>query len=170
MPKATPPSEIAMSKQPPVPRAKAELPLIGWREWLALPELGLLAVRAKVDTGARSSALHVEQVEVFDRNGVETVRFTLDTGRERVPPQTVTAPVHDRRRVIDSGGHATERIFIRTALRMAENDWPIEINLTDRQNLLFPMLLGRSAIRGRFRVNPARSFLLGRFDFPDSTP
>ena len=159
-----------MSKQPPATARKPELPMLGWREWLALPDLGLLAVRAKVDTGARSSALHVEHAEVFDQDGIEMVRFTLDTGRETMPPQTVSAPVHDRRRVIDSGGHATERIFIRTALRMAGADWPIEINLTDRQHLLFPMLLGRSAIRGRFRVNPARSFLLGRFDYSEPSP
>src|SRR4029079_1882498 len=106
-------------------------------------------------------ALHVEQADEFTLDGVEMVRFTVDTGRERMPPQTVTAPVLDRRRVIDSGGHVTERIFIRTRVRLAGRDWPIEINLTDRQNLLFPMLLGRSAIRGRFWVNPARSFLLG---------
>ena len=162
-----PPSEIAMSKQPLATRAKSDRPLLGWREWLALPELGLAAVRAKVDTGARSSALHVEQADVFSQDGIEMVRFTLDTGREQAPPQTVTAPVHDRRRVIDSGGHATERIFIRTCVRLAGRDWPIEINLTDRKNLLFPMLLGRSAIRGRFWVNPARSFLLGT---PESTP
>jgi len=159
-----------MSKLPLATRAKPDLPTLGWREWLALPELGLLAVRAKVDTGARSSALHVETADVFEQNGIEMVRFTIDTGRESIPPQTVTARVHDRRRVIDSGGHATERVFIRTALRMADENWPIEINLTDRQNLLFPMLLGRSAIRGRYRVNPARSFLLGRLDALESTP
>ena len=153
-----------MSKQPLATRAKPELPLLGWREWLALPELGLTAVRAKVDTGARSSALHVEQASEFSADGIEMVRFTVETGWKQESPQTVTAPVHDRRRVIDSGGHATERIFIRTAVRMADRDWLIEINLTDRKNLLFPMLLGRSAIRGRFRVNPARSFLLGRLD------
>ena len=159
-----------MSKQLTATRAKADLPMLGWREWLALPELGLAAVRAKVDTGARTSSLHVEHAEVFEQGGIEMVRFVLDTGRARIPPQSVTAAVHDRRRVIDSGGHATERIFIRTPVRMAESSWPIEINLTDRQSLLFPMLLGRSAIRGRYRVNPARSFLLGRFDFSESTP
>jgi hypothetical protein len=159
-----------MSKQLPATRAKSELPRLGWREWLALPELGLAAVRAKVDTGARTSALHVEQAVVFSKDGIEMVRFVLDTGHERVPLQTVTTRVHDRRRVIDSGGHATERIFIRTPVRLAGRDWPIEINLTDRQNLLFPMLLGRTAIRGKFWVNPARSFLLGLPDALEPTP
>ena len=159
-----------MSKQPLATRAKSELPRLGWREWLALPELGLAAVRAKVDTGARTSALHVDQTLVFTQDGIEMVRFTLDTGYERMPPQTVTTRVHDRRRVIDSGGHATERIFIRTLMRLAGRDWPIEINLTDRQNLLFPMLLGRTAIRGKFWVNPARSFLLGLPDAPGAAP
>jgi hypothetical protein len=157
-----------MSKQALATRAKPELPKVGWREWLTLPELGLAAVRAKVDTGARSSALHVEQAVVFNQDGIEMVRFTLDTGYERMPPQTVATRVHDRRRVIDSGGHATERIFIRTLVRLADREWPIEINLTDRQNLLFPMLLGRTAIRGRFWVNPARSFLLGLPKAPES--
>lgn len=159
-----------MAKPLPTPRAKSEKPRLGWREWLALPELGLPAVRAKIDTGARTSSLHVEQAVVFHQDGVEMVRFVLDTGRARTPPQTVTTRVHDRRRVIDSGGHATERVFICTPLRLAGREWPIEINLTDRKNLLFPMLLGRTAIRGRFWVNPGRSFLLGQPDVAEAAP
>jgi hypothetical protein len=140
---------------------------LGWREWLSLPELGIVAVRAKVDTGARSSALHVLDQECFVRDGREFVRFVLDTGVHGQPAQPAEAAVLDRRRVTDSGGHATERIFIRTRLRMAGLEWPAEVNLTHRRNMLFPMLLGRTALEGRFLVDPAQSFLLG--DSPEGT-
>ena len=134
---------------------------LGWREWLALPDLGIVAVRAKVDTGARSSALHVLDQECFHRAGVECVRFLLDTGVPGAAPQPAEAPVLDRRRVTDSGGHQTERVFIRTRLRLAGQDWEAEVNLAQRRNMLFPMLLGRTALAGRFLVDPAASFLQG---------
>ena len=136
------------------------LPL-GWREWLALPSLGIAAVRAKVDTGARSSALHVESQELFRRDGVEWVRFALDTGRIASALQVAEAPVLDRRRVTDSGGHSTERLFILARLRLAGLEWEAEVNLAQRRNMLFPMLLGRTALAGRFLVDPAASFLQG---------
>jgi hypothetical protein len=134
---------------------------LGWREWLSLPELGIVAVRAKVDTGARSSALHVLNQEVFRRAGREYVRFVLDTGAPGAIAQPAEAKVLDRRRVTDSGGHTTERIFIQTRLRLAGQEWPAEVNLTQRRNMLFPMLLGRTALAGRFLVDPASSFLQG---------
>jgi len=136
------------------------LPL-GWREWLALPDLGITAVRAKVDTGARSSSLHVESQETFERDGVEWVRFVLDTGRYHAPRAQAEAPVLERRKVTDSGGHRSERIFIRTRLQLAGLDWLAEVNLAQRRNMLFPMLLGRTALAGRFVVDPAASFLQG---------
>jgi hypothetical protein len=134
---------------------------LGWREWLALPDLGIVALRAKVDTGARSSALHVEDQQTFERDGVEYVRFVLETGRPGLAPQTAEAPVLERRRVTDSGGHGTDRIFIRTRLQLAGQEWLAEVNLTQRRNMLFPMLLGRTALAGRFFVDPGHSFLLG---------
>lgn len=134
---------------------------LGWREWLALPDLGILAVRAKVDTGARSSSLHVESQETFQRDGAEWVRFGLDTGRYHSPLAFAEAPVLERRKVTDSGGHRSERIFIRTRLRLAGREWPVEVNLAQRRNMLFPMLLGRTALAGRFVVDPAASFLQG---------
>lgn len=138
----------------------AMLPVLGWREWMALPDLGIEAIRAKVDTGARSSCLHVEAIETAHREGGERVRFLLSGGEGR-EPRWAEAPVLDRRIVTDSGGHRSERIFIRTTLRLAGGAWPIEINLTHRRNMLFPMLLGRTAMAGRFLVDPARSFVLG---------
>ncbi|MBP6625924.1 MAG: ATP-dependent zinc protease [Arenimonas sp.] len=134
---------------------------LGWREWLSLPQLGIVAVRAKVDTGARSSALHVLDQELFQRDGREFVRFLLEPGAPGASAQPAEAAVLDRRRVTDSGGHETERIFIRTRLRLAGLEWSAEVNLTQRRNMLFPMLLGRTALAGRFLVDPASSFLQG---------
>jgi hypothetical protein len=136
---------------------------LGWREWLALPQLGIAAIRAKIDTGARSSALHVETLETVLAEGVEYAQFSLRTGADDHVIQC-RAPVFDRRPVTDSGGHTTERVFIRTELELAGQRWPIEINLTNRRNMLFPMLLGRTAMGGRFLVDPAHSFVLGDRD------
>jgi len=138
------------------------LPTLGWREWLALPDIGIQAICAKIDTGARSSALHVDHWELFNREGLEWVRFTLHPGRLG-SEGTVDAEalVVDRRKVTDSGGHETERLFIRTRLRVGELEYPVEINLTDRRNMRFPMLLGRTAMAGHVRVDPEASFLLG---------
>ena len=136
------------------------LPRLGWREWLALPELGLPAIRAKVDTGARSSALHVEYSETFVEGGVEWVRFGIrPTRRGKVRERQ--ARVVDRREVTDSGGKRSLRVFIRTQLALGGQRYEIELNLTQRKEMLFPMLLGRTAVAGRWIVDPAGSFLLG---------
>ena len=144
-------------------RESAESPLlVGWREWLALPGIGIDAICAKVDTGARSSALHVDRSELFQRDGVEWVRFTLHPGRMGSDGTVdAEAQVFDRRQVTDSGGHQSERLFIRTVLRVGALCYPVEINLTDRRNMQFPMLLGRTAMAGRLHVDPQASFLLG---------
>lgn len=136
---------------------------LGWREWVALPDLGIPAIKVKVDTGARSSALHAASVTPFRRAGVDWVRFTVHPVRGRHDiAVTAEAEVADRRLVSDSGGHRESRIFIRTRLRAGDRDWPIELNLTDRETMLFPMLLGRTAMAGRVRVTPEKSYLLGR--------
>ncbi|MGL6289546.1 MAG: ATP-dependent zinc protease family protein [Silanimonas sp.] len=158
--------------EPATPSATA-LVVLGWREWLALPDLGIRALRAKVDTGARSSALHVDALETEFRGGVEWVRF--HPGSDGVFDSTIDshwaeAPVLDRRFVTDSGGHRTERIFIRTTLNLAGASWPVEINLSHRRNMLFPMLLGRTAMAGRFLVDPQRSFILGEPDADQAGP
>jgi hypothetical protein len=139
-----------------------ELPLIGWREWLALPQLSLPTLKAKIDTGARSSSLHVDVVEEFQRDGATWLRFFVATGRRGAVDVRCEAPAFDRRAVTDSGGHVTSRWFIRTAVRLAGVEWDAEINLTNRGNMMFPMLLGRSAIGGRFRVDPQLSYACGR--------
>lgn len=134
---------------------------VGWREWLALPELGIAAIRAKVDTGARSSALHVESLEHFIERGAPWVRFTVRPARNARSAIACAAEVIDVRPVTDSGGRTTNRPFIRTLLAIAGQSWPIEVNLTQRTHMLFPMLLGRTAMAGRLLVDPAASFLLG---------
>ena len=137
------------------------LTTLGWREWLTLPDLGIDLIRAKIDTGARSSALHVLSHETFHRDGIEFVRFVVDTEVAGQAPVPAEAPVLDRRHVTDSGGHRTERVFIRTRVRLAGREWFAEVHLAHRTNMLFPMLLGRTALAGGFVVDPAASFLSG---------
>ena len=136
--------------------------LLGWRELIALPGLGIGAIRAKVDTGARSSSLHVREQELFERDGRQRVRFLIEHGMDDALSGRLEADVADRREVTDSGGHRELRVFIRTLLQLSGGHaWPIEINLTERRNMAFPMLLGRSALRRRCVVDPAKSWLLG---------
>jgi hypothetical protein len=143
-------------------RKASSMIVLGWREWLALPDLGVARVRAKVDSGARTSALHVDEQWRFVEDGAPWVGFRFTPGRTRGVAIEASAPVLDEREVADSGGHRNRRVFLRTRLRLAGCDREIEINLTDRRGMLFPMLLGRSAMDGAFMVDPARSFLHGR--------
>jgi len=143
--------------------ADAQLLRVGWREWLALPELGVPAIKAKVDTGARSSCLHVVEMETFRQAGVEWVSFVVQPIRRR--PQlafTCSAPIIDWRLVTDSGGHSQPRIFIQTEVSLGERRWRCELNLARRDNMLFPMLLGRTALAGIARVDPGLSFAQGK--------
>ena len=138
-------------------------PLLGWREWVGLPGLGLPLIKAKVDTGARTSTLHAFYVEIFRRGGEERVRFGVHPLRGRAMVEVhCEAPVLDRRVVSDSGGHKEQRCVIRTPLEIGGRVWPIEVTLTNREDMLFRMLLGRTAIAGRGIVDPARSFVAGR--------
>lgn len=144
--------------------------ILGWREWVSLPGLGLAHVCAKVDSGARSSALHVDWQEVFHRDGVEWVRFGLHPAAAAAAGNAVEAPVFARRPVTDSGGHVGERVFIRTQLQLGGLTFDAEINLTSRRAMRFPMLLGRTALADRFVVDPSRSFVLGEPPGEDLLP
>jgi hypothetical protein len=135
---------------------------LGWREWVALPTLGIARLRAKVDTGARTSALHVDAQWRFSEAGAPWVGFRITPLRTSLEVVEACAPILDERDVVDSGGRRTRRVFLATRLRLAGLERDIEINLTDRRNMLFPMLLGRTAIAGAFTVDPARSSLHGK--------
>ena len=139
-----------------------EAALAGWREWVALPGLGVPAVKAKLDTGARTSALHVAALEPFEQAGQLRVRFVLHPLRRRDDIAIrCEALVVDRRLVSDSGGHLERRYVIRTPLALGGREWPIELSLTNREQMLFRMLLGRTALAG-WLVDPQRSFMHGR--------
>lgn len=137
--------------------------IIGWREWLALPALGIPAIKAKVDTGARTSALHAFELEPFDEHGVSKVRFGIHPLQRRDDPALYcVADVVDQRIVSDSGGHREERFVIRTPLAIGQTTWNIELTLTNRDTMLFRMLLGRTAMRNRLIVDPSLSYVMGR--------
>lgn len=139
-------------------------PVMGWREWAGLPQLAVPAIKVKVDTGAKTSALHTHRMETFDRDGLEHVRFWIHPLQRRTDIDIVCeAPVLDRRVVRDSGGHAEERYVIRTPLRIGRREWDIDLTLTSREDMLFRMLLGRRAIiEGGFLVDPQSSYLHGK--------
>lgn len=136
---------------------------VGWREWISLPALGIPALKAKVDTGARTSALHACQLDTYQRAGVTRVRFAIRPLRKR-PSLLIScdAAVTDRRIVRDSGGHPEERFVIVTPLRIGSAEWPIEVTLTNRDSMLFRMLLGRTAMHERLLVVPDASYLTGK--------
>jgi len=139
--------------------------LIGWREWLSLPALGVARIKAKVDTGARTSALHAMHITPFDNAGALWVAFEVapHTGGVRdLARIQCRAPVRDHRPVKSSSGHAQERYVISTPVVLGGRQFDIEVTLTNRAEMGFEMLFGRTSLRaGRFLVHPTRSFLLG---------
>jgi len=130
--------------------------LIGWREWAALPDLGVNRIKLKADTGARTSALHAVAIRSIQKNAEEWVEFELES--DAAPKQ---ARVVDHRSIKDSGGREEIRVTIETTLQMGDACWPIELTLTDRETMGFRMLLGRTAMQDRFYVDSNASYLLG---------
>ncbi|HEX9793687.1 MAG TPA: RimK/LysX family protein [Planctomycetota bacterium] len=150
-------------------KSRARLPVIGWREWIALPRLGVGAVKAKVDTGARSSSLHAWDLETFRRRGVEMVRFSIHPLQRDSRTEIVCeTAIHDERLVRSSSGQSERRIVVITEVELLGLRWPVELNLARRDSMGFRMLLGRQAIRGRFVVDSGRSFYSGEPQLGDS--
>jgi hypothetical protein len=140
-----------------------QLPLLGWREWVALPELNIQQIKAKIDTGARSSALHAFSVEPYRKGGLRWVMFAIH------PIQKCTdsviechAPIKDRRFVSDSGGHKQRRYVIETQLIVGQSLLKVEMTLTNRDNMQFRMLLGRTAMNGHFIIDSSASYIQGK--------
>ena len=142
---------------------KPQLITVGWREWVQLPKLGLPVIKAKVDTGARTSCLHAFSVEPFEKSSKEWVRFGIHPNQDDNETEVFCeAEIIDKRMVTDSGGHKEERYVISTDLELAGQRWPIEVTLTNRDTMLFRMLIGRTAMGNRIIVQPSKSFLLGK--------
>ena len=141
----------------------SSLPILGWREWVGLPELNIAQIKAKVDTGARSSALHAFAIDPYRKGGQRWVMFAIH------PLQTNTdviiechTPIKDRRMVSDSGGHKQRRYVIETQIILGQTTVIAEMTLTNRDSMLFRMLLGRTTMNSRFVIDPSASYLQGQ--------
>lgn len=136
--------------------------LIGWREWVALPGIGISSIKAKIDTGARTSALHALDIETYQFQDQLRVRFAVKPHHDAEERILCDTEVVDQRHVRDSGGRSEERLVIRSTIRITDKTWPMEITLTDRSEMRFEMLLGRTAMRGKVQIDPGKSFLTGK--------
>lgn len=142
-------------------RRKREKTAVGWREWISLPGLGIDRIKVKIDTGARTSALHAFRITPLTRDGVRCVRFYVHPVQRRRHPEVLCeAPIIDDRIVVSSNGERQHRYVIETTARIGDRQVPIEVTLTNRDEMGFRMLLGRQALRKRFVVDPGTSYSL----------
>jgi len=140
--------------------------ILGWQEWVALPELGLPALKAKIDTGAKTSALHTHSIEPFQSGAKSMVRFTVRPSPARTSLEVgAEAEVVDRREVTSSNGERELRYVIATRLMLGGEVWPIEVSLTNRERMTYRMLIGRQAIRDDMLVDPAAKFRLPKLSY-----
>jgi len=138
--------------------------VLGWREWVDLPDLELGRIKAKVDTGARTSCLHAFELEPFEQDGQPWIRFKVHPiQKDDGLVIQCQAPVCDQRPVTDSGGHTEQRYVICTRMRIGNWDQAVEMTLTGRDNMRFRMLIGRTTLKaGGFLVNSGLSYQTGR--------
>ena len=135
----------------------------GWREWASLPGLGVPWIKAKLDTGARSSAVHAFDLETFERDGQEWVRFSIHPWQRSAEDAVeVELPVHDRRAVRSSSGHAAERYVVLMEIRLLDRTVTAEVTLSRRDEMGFRFLIGREALRQGFLVDSSQSYVGGR--------
>jgi len=147
--------KVRKAKKPPME--------IGWREWAALPDLDIDRIKTKIDTGAKTSALHAYKIKTIERDGKQYAEFVLHPmQRKKTPAVKCVAPIVDKRVIRSSNGVAEERLVISTVLKMGDLSWPAEISLTNRDEMGFRLLIGRDAIRKGVVVFPGKSFLLGK--------
>jgi hypothetical protein len=135
---------------------------IGWKEWISLPELDIPSIKAKIDTGARTSSLHAFKIEPFTENGINKIKFWIHPIQHNNDYViSCTADIIDERIVKNSGGQEEERYVIKTHILIADSQWDIEITLTNRDNMRYRMLLGRTSLRGKVIIDPNEAFLTG---------
>lgn len=137
--------------------------ILGWREWAALPKLDIKRIKAKLDTGAKTSTLHAFYVEPYRHKGAAWVRFGVHPlQRNKKVERHCHAEILEQRWIMDSGGHKDKRYVIQTELHIGSLGFPIELTLTNRDNLQFRLLVGRTALSKHFAVDPARSYIIGK--------
>ena len=150
-----------LKESSPVATEEQTLKIAGWREWVALPELGIFRIKAKMDTGARTSCIHAFEVEPFERDGAKWVRFSVHPEQDNIEHIiTCEAEVVDFRSVTDSGGHREMRYVIKTLIEFKNMRWPAEFTLTNRDTMKFRMLVGRTTMNGRLVIDPSLSYQL----------
>ncbi len=134
--------------------------IIGLREWVALPELGVVGLRAKIDTGASTSALHATEISEFERDGQRWVRFHAHLGTLVQRRHRCEAPVLDRKSIRSSNGQSQVRYVIRTSLALGGRIWPVEFTLACRKSMRYRLLLGSKALKeGHWLIDPARTYI-----------
>ncbi len=136
---------------------------IGWQEWCALPKLHLPAIKTKIDTGAKTSALHAWDIHLYHKQGVRYVHFIVHPLQNDLRlTRKCSAPVVDERTIMNSAGHKELRYVIRTPIVLGDCSWEIEISLTNRDSMTFRMLLGRDALKGMTLINPGKKLCQGK--------